>query len=91
MNTTTPMFIQSIKLSIDDNTIFERQGLEKHFHESQIYALACQVLVEHTEGKWSCLDRYPRPMYARGCSKTYFFKNSQGQDAAVQVEYIPAH
>ena len=90
MNTSTPMFIQSIGLSIDGNTIFENECPDEYVHESRIYDLARQVLADNTDGEWECLNRYPRRMFARGIFKTYLFRNSQEQQAIVEVKYIPS-
>ena len=85
------MFIQSIKLSIDGTTIFEEERLDEYVRESRIYELACQVLTDNTDGEWECLDRYPQTMFAMGKFKTYPFRNSQGQQAIVEVKYIPVN
>ena len=77
MNTATPMFIQSIGLSIDGNTVFENECPDEYVHENRIYDLACHVLEDNTDGEWECVNRYPRPMFAMGICKTYPFRNSQ--------------
>ena len=89
MNTATLMFIQSIKLSIDGNTIFENECPDKYVDKSRIYDLACQVLADNADGKWECLNRYPRDMFAGAIIKTYRFINSQEQQAKVELKYIP--
>ena len=91
MNTATPMFIQSIGLSIDGNTVFENECPDEYVHENRIYDLACHVLEDNTDGEWECVNRYPRRMFAMGICKTYPFRNSQGQQAIVEVKYIPAN
>ena len=79
--------LQNLNISINGETIFKEEEMQRNIRKVHIYDFIYQMLVENTDSDWE-YERYD-DMYGRGIKRTYQFYNPQGDMAIVTVFFVP--
>ena len=83
------VYIGNVKIEVDNKIVFKQDDMQKQTREAHVYDFAHQLLLEHTNSNWDYDRSYDS--CARGIFRTFNFNTPQGDNAQVEVFFIPHH
>ena len=75
--------LQNLNISVNGETIFKEEEMQRNIRKVHIYDFVYQKLVENTDSNWK-YESYD-DMFSRGIRRRYLFYNPQGDMAVVTV------